>query len=62
MPSKFEMISFSGAESSRLSALYFLAFANSAGGIMRLFLARDGDGQEFRVKVFMFYFIFSMPL
>ncbi|KAK2714485.1 hypothetical protein QYM36_008892, partial [Artemia franciscana] len=39
-----------GAESSRLSALYFLAFANSAGGIMRLFLARDGDGQEFRVK------------
>ena len=42
---------FEGADSSRISALFVCAFANSCGGGMRLFQASDFGAQELKVKV-----------
>ncbi len=35
---------------SQISPLFFLAYANSGGGVMKLLLAEPGAAQEFRVK------------
>ena len=34
----------------QVSTLFFLSYANSAGGVMKLLLVEDGAAQEFRVK------------
>ncbi len=39
-----------GCDLTQISVLYFLAYANSSGGIMKLLLAEKGAAQEFRVK------------
>ena len=40
-----------GADLDRVSALFFLAYANSAGGVMKLLMATENGAQELRVKV-----------
>ncbi|XP_057367268.1 probable flavin-containing monoamine oxidase A isoform X1 [Daphnia carinata] len=40
----------SGCDLDRVSALFFLAYANSAGGVMKLLLATENGAQELRVK------------
>lgn len=40
-----------GADLDRVSALFFLAYANSAGGVMKLLMATEKGAQELRVKV-----------
>ncbi|XP_046437398.1 probable flavin-containing monoamine oxidase A [Daphnia pulex] len=39
-----------GADLDRVSALFFLAYANSAGGVMKLLMATENGAQELRVK------------
>ncbi|KAK3887892.1 hypothetical protein Pcinc_008042 [Petrolisthes cinctipes] len=39
-----------GTDASRISLLYFLAYANAAGGVMKLFEAKRDAAQEARVK------------
>ena len=39
-----------GCDCSQVSLLFFLAYANSSGGVMKLLLVEDGAAQEFRVK------------
>ena len=40
-----------GVDLDRVSVLFFLAYANSGGGISKLVLGTDHGAQEFRVKV-----------
>lgn len=39
-----------GCDVSQISTLFFLAYANSAGGVMKMLLVEGGSAQEFRVK------------
>ena len=39
----------------RVSALFFLAYAAAAGGVMRLLLATENGAQELRVKVILLH-------
>ena len=44
-----------GADLERVSALFFLAYAAAAGGVMRLLLATENGAQELRVKVILLH-------
>ena len=37
-----------GCDTANISALFFLAYANAAGGVMNLFLVENQSAQEFR--------------
>lgn len=47
----YSHVSLIGADLDRVSALFFLAYANSAGGVMKLLMATERGAQELRVKV-----------